>query len=121
MANQIMIAGTISGVSEALSYARAKGLDIQTLLRSVATGAAGSRQLDLMGLKMVNEDYAPGFYIKHFIKDMKLADEEAEDSALHLEVLKQALSNYQELETEGFADLGTQALIRHYEGERGKE
>ncbi|MBU9736065.1 NAD(P)-dependent oxidoreductase [Diplocloster agilis] len=121
MANQIMIAGTISGVSEALSYARAKGLDIQTLLRSVATGAAGSRQLDLMGLKMVNEDYAPGFYIKHFIKDMKLADEEAEDSSLHLEVLKQALSNYLELETEGFGELGTQALIRHYEGERGEQ
>ena len=57
-------------------------------------------------------------------EDIKTANEMCirdRDSALHLEVLKQALSNYQELETEGFADLGTQALIRHYEGERGKE
>ena len=115
MANQIMIAGTLSGVCEALTYARAKGLDLETLLRSVSTGAAGSKQLDAFGPKILAEDYAPGFFLKHFVKDMKLAEAEAEESGLHLEVLRQALENYRELEDAGFGDLGTQALMKHYE------
>ena len=115
MANQIMIAGTLSGVCEALTYARAKGLDLETLLRSVSTGAAGSKQLDAFGPKILAGDYAPGFFLKHFVKDMKLAEAEAEESGLHLEVLRQALENYQELEDAGFGDLGTQALMKHYD------
>ena len=115
MANQIMIAGSLSGVCEALTYARAKGLDLETLLRSVSTGAAGSKQLDAFGPKILAGDYAPGFFLKHFVKDMKLAEAEAEESGLHLEVLRQALENYQELEDAGFGDLGTQALMKHYD------
>ncbi len=115
LANQIMIAGTLSGVCEALTYARAKGLDMQTLLRSVSTGAAGSKQLDAFGPKILDGDYAPGFFAKHFIKDMKLACEEAEKSGIHLEVLQQVLSEYEELEQRGLGDCGTQVLIRHYE------
>ena len=117
MANQIMIAGTLSGVCEALAYAKAKGMDLDVLLRSVATGAAGSAQLNNLGEKIVHGDYAPGFYIKHFIKDMKIACEEAAQSGLHLEVLQQALQNYESLvdEEKGNGDLGTQGLIKHYE------
>lgn len=115
MANQIMIAGALSGVCEALAYAKAKGLDLETLLRSVSTGAAGSAQLDAFGPKILAGDYAPGFFLKHFVKDMKLAEEEAEASGLHLEILQQALENYQALEAAGFGDLGTQALMKHYE------
>lgn len=115
MANQIMIAGSLSGVCEALTYAKAKGLDLETVLRSVSTGAAGSRQLDAFGPKILAGDYAPGFFLKHFVKDMKLAEAEAEASGLHLEVLRQALENYQELEAAGFGDLGTQTLMKHYE------
>lgn len=114
MANQIMIAGALSGVCEALSYARAKGLDLQTLIDSVSTGAAGSHQLDAFGPKILSGDYAPGFFLKHFVKDMALASEEAEKSGISLEVLNQALSNYKELEAEGCGDLGTQALMKHY-------
>lgn len=114
MANQIMIAGALSGVCEALSYARAKGLDLQVLLDSVSTGAAGSKQLELFGPKIISGDFAPGFFVKHFIKDMKLALTEANASGLSLEVLSQTLANYEELAEAGCGDLGTQALIRHY-------
>ena len=115
MANQIMIAGTLSGVCEALTYAKAKGLDLETVLKSVSTGAAGSKQLDTFGPKILAGDYAPGFFMKHFIKDMKLALIEANMSELDLGVLSQVLANYEELEAEGYGDLGTQALMKYYE------
>lgn len=114
LANQIMIAGTLSGLCEALAYARTKGLDLDVLLRSVSSGAAGSRQLDSLGAKICSGDYAPGFLMKHFVKDMGLALEEAENSGLSLEVLSQVLSSCRSLEEQGFGNLGTQALIRHY-------
>lgn len=115
LANQIMIAGTLTGVCEALSYAKAKGLDMPTLLKSVSTGAEGSKQLDTFGPKILEEDYAPGFFMKHFIKDMKLALVEANISGLSLEMLSLVLANYEELEAEGLGDLGTQALMKYYE------
>lgn len=115
MANQIMIAGTLSGMCESLTYAKAKGLDLDTVLKSVSTGAAGSTQLDTFGPKILAGDYAPGFFMKHFIKDMKLALIEANVSGLDLCVLSQVLSNYEELEAEGHGDLGTQALVKHYQ------
>ena len=115
LANQIMIAGTLTGVCEALSYAKAKGLDMPTLLKSVSTGAAGSKQLDTFGPKILEEDYSPGFFMKHFIKYMKLALVEANISGLSLEMLSLVLANYEELEAEGLGDLGTQALMKYYE------
>lgn len=113
MANQIMIAGTLSGVCEAMRYAEAQGLDLHTLLDSVATGAAGSKQLDAFGEKIIEGDFAPGFFMKHFIKDMNLAVEEAESKGLDLKILKQVLENYRTLE-EAYGDLGTQTLIKVY-------
>ncbi|WP_346904538.1 NAD(P)-dependent oxidoreductase, partial [Faecalicatena contorta] len=115
LANQIMIAGALSGVCEALAYARAKGLNLETVLKSVSTGAAGSRQLDTFGPKILVDDYAPGFFMKHFIKDMKLALIEANMSELDLGMLSQVLANCEELEAEGYAELGTQALMKYYE------
>lgn len=115
LANQIMIAGTLSGVCEAVTYAKEKGLDMETFMCSVSTGAAGSKQLDLYGPEIISGDYAPGFFIKHFIKDMKLALIEANKSGLDLGVLSQVLANYEELEAEGGGDLGTQALIKFYD------
>lgn len=94
---------------------KSKGLDLPTVLRSVSTGAAGSKQLDIFGPKILAEDYAPGFFMKHFIKDMKLALTEANMSELCLDVLSQVLANYEELEAEGYGDLGTQALMKYYE------
>lgn len=117
LANQIMIAGTLSGVCEALTYAKEKGLDPDTFMKSVATGAAGSRQLDLYGPKIIAGDYAPGFFMKHFIKDMKLALIEANKSSIDLGVLSQVLANCEELEAEGCGELGTQALMKFYDEE----
>lgn len=115
MANQIMIAGTMSGICEALSYAHSKGLDEEVLLKSVATGAAGSKQLDSFGEKIIKKDYSASFFLKHFVKDMTIALEEAKKSGQNLSILDQALSNYKELEGDGNGDLGTQSLIKHYE------
>lgn len=115
MVNQIMIAANLSGVCEALSYAKQKGLDMDAVLGAVSSGAAGSRQLDLLAPKILGGDFAPGFFIKHFIKDMKLAVEEAKASGLELKIVEQVLSHYEELEKMGYQDLGTQALIKYYE------
>lgn len=115
LANQIMIAGALSGVCEAFAYAREKGLDPETVLKSVSAGAAGSRQLDTLGPKILKEDYAPGFFMKHFIKDMRLALIESNMSGLSLDVLSLVLASCEELEAEGMGDLGTQALIKYYD------
>ncbi|MCR4626126.1 MAG: NAD(P)-dependent oxidoreductase [Treponema sp.] len=115
MANQIIIAGTLSGICEAFSYAKTKGLDLDVLLKSISTGAAGSKQLDSFGKKIIAGDYAPGFFLKHFIKDMSLALDEAQKSNLDLGVLSKVLQNYKELESKGNGDLGTQALIKYYQ------
>lgn len=116
LANQIMIAGALSGVCEAFTYAKAKGLDLETMFRSVATGAAGSKQLDTFGPKIMKEDYAPGFFMKHFIKDMTLALTEANRSDLNLVVLSQVLANCEEIGST-CGDLGTQSLMKYYEEE----
>ena len=114
LTNQIILAGTISGICEALSYAKAEGLDLNLVFKALKTGAAGSKQLDLLGPKMLENDYTPGFFLKHFIKDMKLANEEAIKKELSLDILKETLENYKDLEKDGMGDLGTQALIKHY-------
>ena len=115
MCNQIAIAGALSGACEALTYAKAVGMDPARMLESISTGAAGSAQLSNVAARILKDDYAPGFFIKHFIKDMKLADEEAVNAGAHLGVLEYVLNMYQELEAEGCGDLGTQALIKYYE------
>jgi len=115
LANQIMIAGALSGVCEAFSYAISQGLDLTAVMESLATGAAGSRQFDLLAPRIVNSDFAPGFFLKHFVKDMQLALIEANMSNLHLEMSSQVLAIYEELEADGYGDCGTQALMKYYE------
>ena len=115
MANQILIAGTIGAVAEALTYARYMNLDERKVFEAIANGAAGSWQLSNNGLKMLNHDDNPGFFIKHFIKDMKLADDKATNKNLNLEVLKTVLEEYKKLQDEGYEDLGTQALYKLYD------
>ena len=115
MCNQIAIAGALSGACEALAYARAVGLDPKVMLDSVSTGAAGSAQMNNVASRILKDDFEPGFFIKHFIKDMKIALIEANQCELDLDVLSQTLANYEVLEAEGYGDLGTQALIKYYE------
>lgn len=115
MANQIALAGAIAGVCEAMTYAKNTGLDIQTMLDSISKGAAGSWQMDNMAPRMLKGDFDPGFFIKHYIKDMNIASEEAEEKDISLNVLESVLDMYKTLEREGLGDLGTQALIKYYE------
>lgn len=115
MCNQIAIAGTIAGVCEAMVYAKGAGLDPSLMLQSISTGAAGSAQMSNVAPRILEGDFAPGFFIKHFIKDMMLAAEEADDADIRLGTLNHVLSMYQQLEAEGMGDLGTQALIKYYE------
>ena len=117
MANQIAIAGTAAGVAEALSYAKAAGLDPAATLDAISGGSAVSWQMLNNGPKMLKRDFAPGFFIKHFIKDMSLASEEAEDRELSLPVLNQVLELYRALADKGLGDEGTQAIIRAYDKE----
>lgn len=115
MCNQIVIAGTIMGVCEALSYAQAAGLNAQEVLASISQGAAASWQLSNNGQKIIDQDYQPGFYIKHFIKDMKIALDEAELMKLDLPGLALAKKLYEKVALDGNENLGTQALIYWYQ------
>ena len=114
-ANQIALGGVIAGVCEAITYARAAGLDVQTMLDSISQGAAGSWQMNNMAPRMIKEDYDPGFFIKHYIKDMKIALEESDARKLTLPILMEVLDMYKKLDEKGLGDLGTQALIKYYE------
>ncbi|MBB5174141.1 NAD(P)-dependent oxidoreductase [Texcoconibacillus texcoconensis] len=117
MSNQIAVAGTMLGVSEAVAYAKTSGLDPERVLKSIETGAAGSFSLSNLAPKMIHGDDQPGFYIKHFIKDMKIAIEAAEEMGLDTPALKLAKSLYEKLAENGEEDHGTQALIKYYLGE----
>ncbi len=115
MCNQIVIASTIMGVCEGLAYAKAAKLDLPTVLKSIGGGAASGFQLNVMGGKILNNDFAPGFYIEHFIKDLGIALAEAQRMQLDLPGLTLARKLYEDLAQQGHSRLGTQALIKHYE------
>lgn len=115
MANQIAIAGALSGVCEAMAYAKAAGLDVEKMCQTIRTGSARSGQLDAAAPKILAGNFSATFYLRHFIKDMGIASEESRERGLTLEVLEQVLSACRELEAEGCGGEGTQALIRHYE------
>lgn len=115
MANQIALGGAIAGVCEALTYAKKVGLDLQTMLDSISKGAAGSWQMSNMAPRMLKGDFDPGFFVKHYIKDMNIALEEASHVDLTMPVLNEVHDMYQALDDQGMGDLGTQALIKYYD------
>lgn len=114
MCNQITIASNMIGVCEALVYAREAGLDPELVLKSISSGAAGSWSLSNLGPRMVAGDFEPGFYIKHFIKDMNIALQEAEKMGLEVPGLALAKSLYEKLVDQGEANSGTQALYKYW-------
>jgi 3-hydroxyisobutyrate dehydrogenase len=116
MANQIAIAANMVGVCEALQYARQAGLDARTVLASISGGAAGSWSLSNLAPRMLDGNFRPGFYVKHFLKDLGIAVEEARRIGLRTPGVDLAIKLYTELVTtfDG-ADQGTQALYRWYE------
>mgnify|MGYP006281368679 CR=1 FL=1 len=119
MCNQIAIASNMLGVCESIAYARGAGLDPDTVLESISAGAAGSWSLSNLAPRMLEGDFEPGFYVKHFIKDMSIAADSAERLGLDTPGLDLALKLYRRLAEEGYEDDGTQALYRLYAEETG--
>ena len=112
MVNQILIATGMIGVCEALLYADDAGLDLPTVLESVSGGAAGSWSLTNYGPRILAGDFDPGFYVDHFVKDMRIALSEAGSAELALPGLALAHQLYVALQAQGGGKNGTQALIR---------
>jgi len=110
MANQVAIAGSMLATVESLAYAEAAGLDPRRVLESIGAGSAASWSLANLAPRILDENFAPGFYVKHFIKDMRIALAEAESLQIELPGLTTAKRLYDLLEIAGGSDLGTQAL-----------
>ena len=111
MVNQTLIAGAMIGVCEALLYAYKAGLDLETVLRSVEPGAAGSWSLTNYAPRMLKGDFEPGFVVEHFVKDMGIALAEARRMSLSLPGLALVEQLYVALIAQGKGRKGTQALI----------
>ena len=115
MCNQIVIASNMIGVCEALVYAEKAGLQPDRVLESISTGAAASWSLSNLAPRILNEDYTPGFFVKHFIKDMKIALDEAKEMDVSFPGLSLSKEMYEEIERKGEGDSGTQALRKYWQ------
>ncbi|MBY0523666.1 MAG: NAD(P)-dependent oxidoreductase [Gemmataceae bacterium] len=111
MVNQVLISSTMVALCEGLLYAYKAGLDVDTVLKSVSVGAAGSKCLDLYSPRLLRRDFEPGFYVEHFIKDMGIALAEAKRMNLALPGLALAHQLYVALQAQGHGRKGTQALL----------
>jgi len=111
MVNQTLIASNMIGVCEAMLYAQRAGLDPERVLESVSGGAAGSWSLANLAPRLLKGDFAPGFYVEHFVKDMEIALREAERMQLDLPGLALARRLYERVVALGHARSGTQALV----------
>ena len=112
MSNQILIATTMIGVVESLLYGLKAGLDQQEIINVIGKGAAGSWSINNLGPRIVKNNFDPGFYIKHFVKDMGIALTEAKAMNLSLPGLAMAHQFYVAAVAEGFENLGTQGLYK---------
>lgn len=115
MANQIAIAGAAIGMVESLAYSKGAGLDLETVLKAITSGSAASWQLSNMAPRIINDDFNPGFFIKHFIKDMRIASTESKAMDVDLPGLDLVLSLYEECQKHELENCGTQALYKLYE------
>ncbi|MZQ85444.1 NAD-binding protein [Paenibacillus sp. 5J-6] len=114
MCNQIAIAANMMGVSEALAYAERSGLSPTRVLKSIESGAAGSWSLSNLGPRIIQDNYEPGFYVKHMIKDLGIALQSAEAMGLETYGLSLAKTLYERLAATGEESSGTQSLIKLY-------
>uniref|UniRef100_A0A7N0UF85 3-hydroxyisobutyrate dehydrogenase-like 1, mitochondrial n=1 Tax=Kalanchoe fedtschenkoi TaxID=63787 RepID=A0A7N0UF85_KALFE len=111
LANQITIASSMVGLVEGIVYAHKSGLDAGLFLNAISTGAAGSKSLDLYGERILKRDFAAGFYVNHFVKDLGICLSECQQMGLALPGLALAQQLYLSLKAHGEGHLGTQALI----------
>lgn len=114
MANQIMIAGTMTGLTEMLVYAQAAKLNLNDVLETVGAGSAANWSLTNYGPRILAGDYTPGFFAKHFLKDLRIALDEADKMHLDLPATKTAKQLYEQLVGAGDGNDGTQALVKLY-------
>lgn len=112
MANQIMIAGTMTGMTEMLVYAQAAGLDLEKVIDTLGGGSAANWSMLNYGPRILREDYSAGFFVKHFIKDLKIALDESEKLSIKLPSTDLAKTLYNQLAEKGYENDGTQALIK---------
>ena len=117
LANQIILAGTMTGMCEGLAFAKGCGLDRKEVLEAISEGAAGSWSLTNYGPRILNGDFDPGFFVKHYIKDMKLAEESADEIGLDLPALSLTRELYEEISEGGLDEAGTQSLYCLYDPE----
>jgi 3-hydroxyisobutyrate dehydrogenase len=110
MMNQILIATNMIGVCESLLYAYRAGLNLETAMQSVSSGAAGSWSLTNLGPRIIKQNFDPGFFVDHFVKDMGIALDEANRMGLSLPGLALAKQLYVALQAQGGGSLGTHAL-----------
>lgn len=110
MANQIAIAASMLGLAECLAYARGAGLDPARVIETLSGGSAQTWSLANYGPRVLADDLAPGFYVKHFVKDLRIAIAEAESMRAVLPGLELAKRLYESLATAGGGELGTQAI-----------
>jgi 3-hydroxyisobutyrate dehydrogenase len=110
MVNQVLIATNMIGVCEALLYGHRAGLDLTTVMKSVASGAAGSWSLSNLGARIIDNNFDPGFFVEHFVKDMGIALEESKRMGLSMPGLALAHQLYLSLMALGHGRDGTQAL-----------
>jgi 3-hydroxyisobutyrate dehydrogenase len=110
MCNQIVIAGTMIGICESLLYGQKAGLNLETMLQSIRGGAAGCWTLENLAPRILKNDFAPGFLVDHFVKDMEIALAEAERMNLTLPGLKLVHKLYQAVQAQGHGRSGTHAL-----------
>lgn len=115
MANQIMIAGTMTGLTEMLLYTKAAGLDPEKVLATLSSGGADNWSMDNYVPRILRDDYTPGFFARHFLKDLRIALSEADAMGLNLVATAQAKRLYEVMvDVQGLGDQGTQGLINIY-------
>jgi len=112
MANQIAIAGTMTAMTELMVYTDKAGLDMDKVLTTVGGGSASSWSLTNYAPRILKEDFSPGFFVKHFIKDLGIALAEADKMGIELPATAGAKKLYDQLADKGFENDGTQALIK---------
>ena len=111
MVNQTLVGAGMVGICEALLYGYRAGLDLDTVMQSIASGAAGSWSLSNLGPRIIANNFDPGFFVEHFIKDMGIALSESRQMGLHLPGMELAEQLYQALADQGHGRKGTHSLI----------
>ncbi|GAA3184199.1 NAD(P)-dependent oxidoreductase [Lentilactobacillus kefiri] len=116
MANQIMVAGTMTGMIESLTYAKKAGLDLNQMIETINGGAAANWSMTNYGPRILKGDFKPGFAVKHFLKDLRIALGSADEMGVDLPATKVAKDLYEKMTDQlHLGDLGTQGLLKVYD------